>query len=55
VPPAVVKQTGKLYDKSTAVTEVKEFPGRRHSLTIDSGWQEIADAALDWLRSHFKL
>jgi len=51
VPPAVVKQTRKLYDKSTAVTDVKEFPGRGHSLTIDSGWQEIADATLDWLRS----
>jgi non-heme chloroperoxidase len=50
VPPAVVKQTRKLYDKATAVTDVKEFPGRGHSLTIDRGWQEIADAALDWLR-----
>ena len=51
VPPAVVKQTRKLYNKSTAVTDVKEFPGRGHSLTIDSGWHEIADATLDWLRS----
>jgi non-heme chloroperoxidase len=50
VPPAVVKQTRKLYGKSTAVTDMKEFPGRGHSLTIDTGWQEIADATLDWLR-----
>jgi hypothetical protein len=39
-------------DKATAVTDLKEFPSRGHSLTIDSGWQEVADAALDWLRGH---
>ena len=50
MPPAIVSQTRKLYSKATAVTDVKEFPGRGHSLTIDSGWQEVADAALDWLR-----
>jgi non-heme chloroperoxidase len=49
VPPAIVKQTRKLYNKATAVTDVKEFPGRGHSLTIDSGWREVADAALEWL------
>ena len=37
------------YAKSGAVTDVKEFPTRGHSLTIDSGWQEVADAVLDWL------
>ena len=50
VPPAIVSQTRKLYNKATAVTDVKEFPSRGHSLTIDSGWQEVADAVLDWLR-----
>jgi non-heme chloroperoxidase len=50
VPPAIVKQTRKLYGKSSAVTEVKEFPDRGHSLTIDGGWHEVADATLDWLR-----
>jgi non-heme chloroperoxidase len=28
------------------VTEVVEMPGRRHALTIDSGWREVADTAL---------
>jgi pimeloyl-ACP methyl ester carboxylesterase len=51
VPPTIVKQTRKLYDKATAVTDLKEFPDRGHSLTIDSGWQEVADAALEWLRA----
>jgi len=26
-----------------------EFAGRGHSLTIDSGWPEVADACLAWL------
>jgi len=51
VPPAIVKQTRKLYDKAIAVTDLKEFPSRGHSLMIDGGWQEVADAALDWLRA----
>src|SRR5262249_37404660 len=50
VPPAIVKQTRRLYDKATAVTDVKEFTSRGPSLTIDRRRQETADAALDWLR-----
>jgi dipeptidyl aminopeptidase/acylaminoacyl peptidase len=34
------------------VTDLKEFPDRGHSLTIDSGWREIADTVLTWLREH---
>ena len=39
----------KQYRQSPAVTELREFPDRGHSLTIDSGWPEVADAALSWL------
>jgi hypothetical protein len=28
------------------VTEIKEIPNRGHSLTIDSGWREVAETAL---------
>jgi hypothetical protein len=28
------------------VTEIVEIPNRGHSLTIDSGWREVADIAL---------
>jgi pimeloyl-ACP methyl ester carboxylesterase len=52
VPPAIVKQNLRLYRKSPAVTDVKEFPGKGHSLCIDSGWREVADAVLAWLREH---
>ncbi|MEU9268440.1 alpha/beta hydrolase [Streptomyces sp. NPDC048251] len=33
-----------------AVTEITELPGRGHSLTIDSGWREVADTALAFIR-----
>jgi hypothetical protein len=34
---------------SAAVTELKQFEGRGRSLTIDSGWKDVARAILDWL------
>ncbi|MFJ3667231.1 alpha/beta hydrolase [Streptomyces sp. NPDC090106] len=33
-----------------ADTEITEIPGRGHSLTIDSGWREVADTALAFIR-----
>jgi non-heme chloroperoxidase len=50
VPPVMVRATLKLYRKSAAVTELKEFFDRGHSLTVDSGWREVADAVLAWLK-----
>lgn len=52
VPPAIVHGTHKLYAKSSAVTEIKTFADRGHSLTIDHGWQEVAQSALDFLKTH---
>lgn len=49
VPDVVTRSTLKQYRNSTAVTELKQFEGRGHSLTIDSGWHEVADAVLGWL------
>ncbi len=46
VPPVLVKSTLRAYAKSAAVTEIKEFAGRGHSLTIDSGWRELAEDCL---------
>jgi pimeloyl-ACP methyl ester carboxylesterase len=51
VPPVLVKSTLKAYRKSRAVTEYKEFANRGHSLTIDSGWHELAEYVLHWLQS----
>ena len=50
VGPSIPAQTLKLYRNSSAVTDLKSFPDRGHSLTIDSGWREVADAVLGWLR-----
>jgi non-heme chloroperoxidase len=50
VPPAVSRYTYKLHhSKSSAVTELQEFPEADHSLTVDSDWRQIADAVLAWL------
>ena len=50
VPDAITRSTFKQYRKSEATTEIMEFDDRGHSLTLDHGWNEIADACLDWLR-----
>ena len=50
VPPAISKSTLKQYRRSPAVTDYKEFPGKGHSLALDSGWHEVADAVLTWLK-----
>jgi pimeloyl-ACP methyl ester carboxylesterase len=49
VPEAVTRSTLKQYRHSDAVTDLFEFPDRGHSLTIDSGWREVAAATLTWL------
>jgi pimeloyl-ACP methyl ester carboxylesterase len=52
VPEAITKSTLKQYRDSTAVTDLVEFPDRGHSLTVDSGWHEVADSCLTWLDKH---
>jgi hypothetical protein len=32
------------------VTDLREFPDRGHSLTVDHGWREIAESVLAWLK-----
>jgi pimeloyl-ACP methyl ester carboxylesterase len=50
VPPVLVRSTLRVYRRSPAVTDFKDFAGRGHSLTIDHGWREIAEYCLAWLR-----
>ncbi|HEV7518805.1 MAG TPA: alpha/beta hydrolase [Thermoanaerobaculia bacterium] len=35
---------------NVGVTEIVEMPNRGHALTIDSGWREVADTALAFVR-----
>ena len=51
VPDKVTRSTLKQYRDSTAVTDLKQFEGRGHSLTIDSGWKDVAGAVLAWLKA----
>jgi pimeloyl-ACP methyl ester carboxylesterase len=52
VPDVVTRSTLKQYRGSTAVTELKQFEGRGHSLTIDNGWREVAHTTLEWLKAN---
>jgi non-heme chloroperoxidase len=49
VPPAVAKASYKKQRRNPAVTEIVEMWDRGHSLTIDHGWQEVANTALDFV------
>ena len=47
--PAILNRTNfKLYRRSTAETDYKEFPERSHLIISQEGWKEVADYALSW-------
>lgn len=48
-PMAITKASYNKQTKNTGVTELHEMKGRGHSLTIDSGWQDVAKVALDFV------
>jgi non-heme chloroperoxidase len=50
VPWAVANASYKRQKRNDAVTEIKPMPNRGHALTIDSGWREVADAALEFVQ-----
>jgi non-heme chloroperoxidase len=50
VPVAIAKAAFKRERHNQGVTELAEIPGRGHSLTIDSGWREVADTALGFVQ-----
>ena len=43
---AIANASFKRQRQNPAVTELEKVPNRGHSLTIDSGWREVADRAL---------
>jgi len=49
VPWAIANASFKKQKRNEGVTEIVEIPNRGHSLTIDSGWREVADTALAFL------
>ncbi|MFI5893547.1 alpha/beta hydrolase [Actinoplanes sp. NPDC051513] len=50
VPPAIVEANYKIQQKNSGVTEFASIPDRGHSLTIDSGWLEVANTALAFVQ-----
>jgi non-heme chloroperoxidase len=50
VPPAIANASYKLQARNRGVTEIAEIANRGHALTIDSGWHEVADTALAFIK-----
>jgi non-heme chloroperoxidase len=50
VPWAIANASYKKQKRNEGVTEISEIPNRGHALTIDSGWHEVADAALKFVK-----
>jgi non-heme chloroperoxidase len=50
VPWAIANASYKKQERNEGVTEIVEVPNRGHALTIDSGWREVADQALSFIK-----
>ncbi|HEX6712254.1 MAG TPA: alpha/beta hydrolase [Thermoleophilaceae bacterium] len=50
VPWAIANAAYKRQKRNPGVTEIVRMPNRGHSLTIDHGWREVAQAALDFVK-----
>jgi pimeloyl-ACP methyl ester carboxylesterase len=52
VPHAITHAAFKRQHRHYGITRFTEIPNRGHALTIDSGWREVADAALSFVSEH---
>jgi pimeloyl-ACP methyl ester carboxylesterase len=50
VAPAIAKASYNRQKRNEGVTEFEKVPNRGHSLTIDSGWREVAEKALAFVK-----
>jgi non-heme chloroperoxidase len=50
VPWAIANASYKQQADNKGVTEIVEMPNRGHALTIDSGWREVAETALAFVK-----
>ena len=50
VPWAIANASYKQQKRNVGVTEIVEMPNRGHALVIDSGWREVADKALAFVK-----
>jgi non-heme chloroperoxidase len=54
VPWAIANASFKRQRRNSNVTEIEEIAGRGHSLVIDSGWEQVATTALDFIDRYAK-
>lgn len=52
VPPAIARAAYGRQRRNPGVTEFKQIARRGHSLVIDDGWREVAEAALAFVRRY---
>jgi pimeloyl-ACP methyl ester carboxylesterase len=52
VPWAIANASFKKQRHNPGVTEIRKVGGRGHSLTIDSGWREVAQISLDFVKRY---
>jgi non-heme chloroperoxidase len=50
VPWAIANASYNRQRKNPGITEITKFEDRGHSLTIDAGWRDVADTALQFIR-----
>jgi pimeloyl-ACP methyl ester carboxylesterase len=50
VPWSIVHAQYERQKRNQGVTEVTQIPNRGHALTIDAGWREVAQTALDFIK-----
>ena len=50
VPWAIANASYKRQKRNKGVTEIVKMPGRGHALTIDAGWREVAEKALEFVK-----
>lgn len=50
VPWAIANASYKKQKRNPGVTEIKKIAGRGHALTIDSGWREVAEISLAFIK-----
>jgi pimeloyl-ACP methyl ester carboxylesterase len=50
VPWAIANASFKRQERNPGVTEIVEMPNRGHALVVDSGWREVADTALSFIK-----
>src|ERR1700746_1708683 len=55
VPWAIANASYKKQKRNQGVTEIVKMPGRGHARTIDAGWREVAEKALEFVKRFTKI